>query len=98
MIVIQMLDRYVMLPYTVVCLVVGCLWGVISRTWIQVTPLTILSETDPEVFLLVFMPILIYESAFCMQTHLFKKLTVHMLLIGIVGMGRLERQSDNQSN
>jgi hypothetical protein len=88
MMIIHFLDEYVMIPYTVLCLVMGCLYGILSKTWTTVSPLTLITKTNPQVFLLTFLPILIYESAFCMQTHLFKKLTLHILIIGSVGMGK----------
>lgn len=78
-----------MIPYTVVVLLLGCVYGLIVRTnCARLSWFTLITDTKAEVFLLIFLPVLIYESAFTMQIYLFQKLLLHMLIVGSVGMGK----------
>jgi hypothetical protein len=79
--------RFVM-PYTVFVLLLGCIYGLLEfqfegnfSKYVQI------ATADPNVILLIFLPGLIYEAAFSMQTHLFQKLLLHMLIIGSLGLG-----------
>lgn len=64
------------LPYTVTLMVIGMgLGGLsnISSFCVQWTPYTRVARTPPDILLNVFLPILIFESSFAMNAHLFFK-------------------------
>ncbi|GAV08257.1 hypothetical protein RvY_17980 [Ramazzottius varieornatus] len=89
LIVIHVVHHYVMIPYTVVVLLLGCVYGLIVRTnCAKLSWFTLITDINAEVFLLIFLPVLIYESAFTMQIYLFHKLLLHMLIVGSIGMGK----------
>ncbi|XP_055341076.1 sodium/hydrogen exchanger 10-like isoform X2 [Paramacrobiotus metropolitanus] len=74
------------LPYTVFVLLLGCIYGAAAQPSCAIKIFSSIAQTDPNVILLIFLPALIYEAAFCMKTYLFKKLFWHIALIGTVGM------------
>ena len=59
------------LPYTVVLLILGALFGVVSARMATLQLYTALGRTNPHVILHTFLPVLIFESAFAMETHTF---------------------------
>lgn len=78
------------LPYTVFLLILGFVYGALAQVSCVIKVFTSIGQADPEVILLTFLPALIYEAAFCMQTHLFKKLFLHMAVIGTLGLGTVK--------
>jgi len=63
------------IPYTVVMLISGVLLGLGARVTISFcevwTPYTKFARTPPELVLYIFLPVLIFESAFSMKAHVF---------------------------
>lgn len=84
-------------PYTVILLIIGVGLGTLTRIDI-VSKLSFLktdvlfesirwaSEMDPKVLLFVFLPILIFEGAFAMDLHAFKKTVVNANILAIPGI------------
>lgn len=89
------------LPYTVMLLLIGLIAGVLVRlgyfeqwhlgswTW----DLGIVSKSvhwaaniDPHLLLYVFLPILIFEAAFAMDVHTFKKSVTNAVLLAVPGI------------
>lgn len=76
------------LPYTVVLLVLGVLFGLLSGRYEAVHLYARVVETDPHLILHIFLPVLIFESAFAMEVHTFLKTFVQVILLAIPGLGK----------
>ncbi|KAJ8298747.1 hypothetical protein KUTeg_022807 [Tegillarca granosa] len=74
------------LPYTVVLLVLGVLFGLLSGRYESVHLYARVVETDPHLILHIFLPVLIFESAFAMEVHTFLKTFVQVILLAIPGL------------
>jgi len=81
------------IPYSVALLVIGLALGLIQRSGIfhQYIPLmdqTVLmvAEVDPHLILWLFLPILIFESAFAMEVHLFRRIFSQIALLAVPGL------------
>ncbi|XP_060556352.1 sodium/hydrogen exchanger 10-like isoform X2 [Ruditapes philippinarum] len=74
------------LPYTVVLLVLGVLFGLLSSRYPSVHVYARVVETDPHLILSIFLPVLIFESAFAMEVHTFIKAFVQVVLLAIPGL------------
>ena len=64
------------LPYTVVLLMLGALFGLVSARIPMLQLYTALGRENPHVILHTFLPVLIFESAFAMETHTFLRSSV----------------------
>jgi len=76
------------IPYTPILLVVGLIggafwdhFGTIGRSSLH------LSDIDPHGILLIFVPILVFESAFNADFHIFKRALYQILLLAGPGIG-----------
>ncbi|XP_062603630.1 sodium/hydrogen exchanger 10-like [Saccostrea cucullata] len=76
----------IQLPYTVVLLVLGILFGLLSTNNSTVHAYARVVETDPHLLLFIFLPVLIFESAFGMEVHTFMKTFIQVLLLAIPGL------------
>lgn len=76
------------LPYTVVLLVLGVLFGLLSSNNATIHAYAGVVETDPHLLLFIFLPVLIFESAFGMEVHTFMKTFIQVLLLAIPGLGK----------
>lgn len=89
------------LPFTVVLLLIGILMGSIGRhdlfgDWVifgQNLDLTVIDRSinwaahiNPHLILYIFLPILIFEAAFAMDVHVFKKVIVNSTLLAVPGI------------
>lgn len=81
------------IPYTVGLLAVGLLGGFSIRTFLQDSPEHLLSHTthligemDPHLILFVFLPILIFESAYALETHLFRRIFSQIVTLAVPGL------------
>ncbi|XP_055996016.1 sodium/hydrogen exchanger 10-like isoform X4 [Ostrea edulis] len=74
------------LPYTVVLLVLGVLFGLLSSNNATIHAYAGVVETDPHLLLFIFLPVLIFESAFGMEVHTFMKTFIQVLLLAIPGL------------
>ena len=76
------------LPYTVILMVVGLLIGLASRS----PQLSFLGDfirianIDPHLMLITFLPTLIFESAFVMDFHTFRKTSIQALILAGPGL------------
>lgn len=67
-------------PYTVLILGFGFAWGIIyqnplwsTETQVDIVGTTVISNLDPHMFLILFIPPLIFESAFSVNFHTFER-------------------------
>lgn len=81
------------LPYTVALLLMGLLFGAANNTEVVQVQLPLISQLlsmvaniDPHLILFAFLPILIFESAFSMEVHLFKKMASQIALLAVPGL------------
>ncbi|MFT6986147.1 MAG: NhaP-type Na+/H+ or K+/H+ antiporter [Psychromonas sp.] len=80
-------------PYSVVLLLAGLIIGLYGRTTHINTNLPELSlllealaDIDPHLILLLFLPTLIFESAFTMETHLFTRMFNQIATLAVPGL------------
>lgn len=81
------------IPYTVALLIIGLLAGLAHRGEMFDTHLPLLSHTmdsvadiSPHLILFIFLPTLIFESAFAMEAHLFRRMLIQITLLAIPGL------------
>ncbi|ALO33477.1 peptidase [Colwellia sp. MT41] len=81
------------IPYSVALLVIGLALGLLQRSGIfaQYIPLMeqtvlMIAEVDPHLILWLFLPILIFESAFAMEVHLFRRIFSQIALLAVPGL------------
>ena len=80
------------LPYTVVLLLVGIAFGGLNQfgffgTDTLITGIfTQVGHIDPHLILYLFLPTLIFESAYSMEPHLFFRIAPQIILLSIVGL------------
>ncbi len=89
---LKIIMRHSRLPYTVVLLLIGIVTGganqfglfgsetSISHIFIQI------GNIDPHLILFLFLPTLIFESAYSMEPHLFFRIAPQIILLAIVGL------------
>ncbi len=85
--------RHSRVPYTVALLLLGlALGGLVHWTPVaEAAPLLpelvdAVAHMDPHLILFVFLPILIFESAYSMEVHLFRRLFGQICLLAVPGM------------
>ncbi len=90
---VKSLPKILTSPYSVILLVSGLFIGLLTRTgYIQVhypevsQTMVILTDVDPHLILLLFLPTLIFESAFGMETHLFKRMFSQIAILAVPGL------------
>ncbi|OXA50331.1 Sodium/hydrogen exchanger 7 [Folsomia candida] len=75
------------IPYTVVLMFSGIVVGVIARyycpTWYTFTAI---ARIKPEIILFAFLPVLIFETAFGISSHVFIKASMQILILAFPGM------------
>lgn len=98
---IRHLLRKSSIPFTVWLLIIGLIFGVMKRIgWFSITHVgsltldfSLLESTfnwagniDPHIIMYVFLPTLIFEAAFAMDVHTFRKSAVNASLLAIPGI------------
>ncbi len=90
---IRHLLRKTPFPYTVALLIFGLILGLMERNgWLfEIWPELSFSvqeaaDFDPHLILFVFLPTLIFESAFAMDTHIFKKIFIQAVILAAPGL------------
>ncbi len=85
--------RKTRLPYTVALLLLGLLLGLLNRfhwlheNWPELgQSLQAASVIDPHLILFVFLPTLIFESAFSLDTHIFRRCLSQVFLLAVPGL------------
>ena len=88
-----MLTKGTKIPYTVALLLIGLILGGIDRTSFFKDNISIISDTivllsniDPHLILFVFLPTLIFESAFSLEVHLFKRMFSQIAILAVPGL------------
>lgn len=81
------------IPYTVALLVIGLILGLIHRTNFFDQHMPMLAETlnlvvdiSPHLILYVFLPTLIFESAFAIEVHLFRRMFAQIAILAVPGL------------
>ena len=81
------------LPYTVALLLIGLALGGIDRSGFFHSNMPIVSDSirlvadiDPHLFLFVFLPTLIFESAYSLEVHLFKRIFSQIATLAVPGL------------
>ncbi|XP_072046818.1 sperm-specific sodium:proton exchanger-like [Amphiura filiformis] len=83
---VRIMLKNVPLPYTVVLLVLGFLLGILSRYSLTAADYTHgAAHMDPHLLLHIFLPILLFESAFAMDVHTFVKSLTQVCILAIFG-------------
>ena len=90
--VLKALMRSSRMPYTVILLLVGIGIGAINHFFfadtqnVFSTMIHQVGEIDPHLILFLFLPTLIFESAYSMEPHLFFRILPQIALLAIVGL------------
>jgi len=77
-VLVKVLTRYVRIPYTVLLFAIGIVLGILSKTCLASLPFStegirLISEMNPDIILYVFLPILVFDAAYEMDLHVFRK-------------------------
>lgn len=96
--IIGTLTRHTMqktpLPFTVLLVIFGLALGTLTRTGVlEKANLSFIANSiewagkfDPHLILFIFLPILIFEAAFAMDVHTFKKTSTNAILLAVPGI------------
>ena len=71
-----------------VLLVIGALFGLVSSNSDDVKEYTTLARMDPHTTLHVFLPVLIFESAYAMEAHTFFKSFNQIIVLAVLGLSK----------
>ncbi len=79
------------LPYTVILLILGLLIAFVARSgWVEnelfLHMIHQVGDIDPHLILFLFLPILIFESAYGMEPHLFFRIAPQIVLLAVLGL------------
>ncbi|KNC85037.1 hypothetical protein SARC_02762 [Sphaeroforma arctica JP610] len=91
---IPAIKKYVPLPYTVVMLIVGLIWGLIYEATGEETgdlgdlsiAFSYLVKIHPDIILYVFIPALVFESSYAINHHTFRVVFANAFLVASVGV------------
>eukprot|EP01063_Lacrimia_lanifica_P006951 TRINITY_DN14403_c0_g5_i1.p1 TRINITY_DN14403_c0_g5~~TRINITY_DN14403_c0_g5_i1.p1 ORF type:complete len:1302 (+),score=440.67 TRINITY_DN14403_c0_g5_i1:105-4010(+) len=75
-----------LLPYTVQVFLIGAAWGALCMNVTELHEYGKLGEIDPHLLFHVFLPILIFESAFATHHHVFKEVVWHCVFLAGPGL------------
>ena len=70
-------------PFTVFIFILGCALGVLSVLVEEVSKYTLLAGIDPHLMLHIFLPVLIFESAYALDTHTFVKSFAQVVVLAV---------------
>jgi len=81
------------IPYSVALLVIGLAFGLVQRSGFLAEHSPLLEHTvimvadiNPHLILWLFLPILIFESAFALEVHLFRRIFSQIALLAVPGL------------
>ncbi|MEA3383524.1 MAG: cation:proton antiporter [Campylobacterota bacterium] len=81
------------LPYTIALLLIGLALGGIERTGffehsmpIVSHALLLVADIDPHLILFIFLPTLIFESAYALEVHLFRRIFSQIAILAVPGL------------
>eukprot|EP01059_Diplonema_ambulator_P027513 TRINITY_DN4576_c0_g1_i1.p1 TRINITY_DN4576_c0_g1~~TRINITY_DN4576_c0_g1_i1.p1 ORF type:complete len:1232 (+),score=421.04 TRINITY_DN4576_c0_g1_i1:247-3696(+) len=76
-----------MIPYTILLFIIGVIIGIVARTLGSgVEKYIAIADIDPHLIMFIFLPILIFESAFSLDWHIFRKVLVYCLVLAGPGI------------
>lgn len=87
--------KKISLPFTVALMLIGFILGILGRMDFFMDFLDFpeadqsikwASHIDPHLMLYIFLPILIFEAAFAMDVHIFKKTLVNSIILAVPGI------------
>ncbi len=90
--ILRMVMKNSLIPYTIILLLVGITVGGINQlgyfgtNTILSNMFTTVGHIDPHLILFLFLPTLIFESAYSMEPHLFFRIAPQIALLAIVGL------------
>lgn len=78
-------------PYTVALLILGIGIGLLHRSeFLQqatlIQTLDLIADISPHLILFIFLPTLIFESAFAMEVHLFRRMFLQIAILAVPGL------------
>lgn len=91
-VLVKSLSKYIKLPYTVALFAIGLLFGIayncdlFSGRMVLESGLNLVSTMNPDFILYVFLPILIFDAAYEMDLHVFKKTLVSSSILAVPGL------------
>jgi sodium/hydrogen exchanger 10/11 len=68
--------------------VLGILFGLVSGQYEEIHMYAKVVDTDPHLILHIFLPVLIFESAFAMEFHTFVKTFGQVIVLAVPGLGK----------
>lgn len=71
------------IPFTVIIFILGCALGILSVLVEEVSQYTLLAEIDPHLMLHVFLPVLVFESAYALETHTLIKSFAQVVVLAV---------------
>lgn len=85
---VRHLLKHTPLPYTVILIVIGLITGALPklRRLEFLQDYLKIAQMDPHLMLIIFLPTLIFESAFVMDAHTFKKTIVQSIILAGPGL------------
>lgn len=88
---IKVMMRNYRLPHTVVLLLVGIVTAAVTRAgWLELEVIDSIihqvGNIHPHLILYLFLPTLIFESAYSMEPHLFFRIAPQIILLAIIGL------------
>eukprot|EP00043_Microstomoeca_roanoka_P003623 m.44842 g.44842 ORF g.44842 m.44842 type:complete len:1433 (+) comp12138_c0_seq1:241-4539(+) len=85
----RLIDSFkIPVPYTVCLLLLGLGWGGLVTIDIGYlgNAACLLSDVDPQLLLVIFLPMLVFESAFSLDWHAFKNVVFPALILAVPGL------------
>ncbi|KAF8792875.1 Sodium/hydrogen exchanger 7 like protein [Argiope bruennichi] len=73
-------------PYTAFLFLFGCILGVVDRNLKQFRIMTDLAKFDSRLMMHIFLPVIIYESAYSLDPHMFFMALTQCLLLAVPGL------------
>ena len=80
------LKKIPQLPYTVFLLILGALLGLLGNYVESVHDYTKVVDMEPHTLLHVFLPVLIFESAYAMEAHTFMRSFIQIVVLAVPGL------------
>ncbi len=77
-VLVKVLGRFIRIPYTVMLFAIGIVLGLLSKSLLAGSAfanegIRLISEMNPDIILYVFLPILVFDAAYEMDLHVFRK-------------------------
>ncbi|KAI0207471.1 Sodium/hydrogen exchanger 7 [Lamellibrachia satsuma] len=84
---VRLVTKRIALPYTVVMFAFGAAFGAVGQMVPHLRKEIEHSEVNPHTILYVFLPVLIFESAYAMEAHMFFKSFPQITILALPGLG-----------